>query len=212
MVLQADYFIISLQFWCNHGKGGAQRLPTPPPWPEPLEESPLTFDPSSFFFFKSIIFREGKAGREGEKHQCVIASHTPPHWRPGQQPRHVPWLGIEPATLWFIDWHSIHWATSARAVFVLKLWSSCYFSAKKILHWFSCLAIGSSPNSLPRQKRQRKKESLILVSAYFASPISLCFNHPEPCIQACSAVSSLCAFFSFAHAVVLLYFLYCTYA
>ena len=38
----------------------------------------MTFDPSSFFFFKSIIFREGKAGREGEKHQCVIASHTPP--------------------------------------------------------------------------------------------------------------------------------------
>ena len=22
-------------------------------------------------------------------------------WRPGLQPRHVPWLGIEPATLWF---------------------------------------------------------------------------------------------------------------
>ena len=23
------------------------------------------------------------------------------HWGPGLQPRHVPWLGIEPATLWF---------------------------------------------------------------------------------------------------------------
>ena len=24
-----------------------------------------------------------------------------PHWGPGLQPRHVPQLGIEPATLWF---------------------------------------------------------------------------------------------------------------
>ena len=24
-----------------------------------------------------------------------------PHWGPGPQPRHVPWLGIELATLWF---------------------------------------------------------------------------------------------------------------
>ena len=24
-----------------------------------------------------------------------------PYWGPGLQPRHVPWLGIEPATLWF---------------------------------------------------------------------------------------------------------------
>ena len=38
-----------------------------------------------------------------------------PTWGPGPQPRHVPWLGIEPATLWFAGWHSIHWATPARA-------------------------------------------------------------------------------------------------
>ena len=32
-------------------------------------------------FFKSFylfIFREGKGGREGEKHQCVVASQVPP--------------------------------------------------------------------------------------------------------------------------------------
>ena len=34
----------------------------------------------------------------------------------GLQPKHVLWLGIEPATLWFADWHSIHWATPARAL------------------------------------------------------------------------------------------------
>ena len=38
-----------------------------------------------------------------------------PYWGPCPQPRHVPWLGIEPETLLFRGRHSIHWATSARA-------------------------------------------------------------------------------------------------
>ena len=29
---------------------------------------------------------------------CLLCT---PYWGPGLQPRHVPWLGIEPATLWF---------------------------------------------------------------------------------------------------------------
>ena len=43
-----------------------------------------------------FIFRErGRGGeKEGEKHQCVLASHTPPQGSglqgPGLQPRHVP--------------------------------------------------------------------------------------------------------------------------
>ena len=45
---------------------------------------------------------------------CGCLSHTP-KLGPGLQPRHVPWLGIEPATLWFAGWHAIHWATPARA-------------------------------------------------------------------------------------------------
>ena len=36
-------------------------------------------------------------------------------WGPGLQPRHVPWLEIELATLWFTGWCSIHWAAPARA-------------------------------------------------------------------------------------------------
>ena len=39
-----------------------------------------------------------------------------PNWGPSLQPRHVPWLEIEPTTLWFTVWHSIHWATPARAI------------------------------------------------------------------------------------------------
>ena len=86
----------------------------------------LTFTSTNKLFilmcFKKILFiyfrQRGKEGeREGEKHQRVVASHTFPPlgtW-PGPQPRHVPWLGIEPATLWFTGQHSVHWATPARA-------------------------------------------------------------------------------------------------
>ncbi|KAF6088501.1 hypothetical protein HJG60_008324 [Phyllostomus discolor] len=49
----------------------------------------------SFLRFYLFIFREGREGdREREKHQCVVAGVH------GLQPRHVPRLGIEPATLW----------------------------------------------------------------------------------------------------------------
>ena len=44
---------------------------------------------------------------------CGCLSHAP-NWGPGLQPRHVPWLGIEPATPCFAGWHSIHWATPTR--------------------------------------------------------------------------------------------------
>ena len=75
--------------------------------------------PSISFYFKRFylfVFRERgrEREREGEKHY-VVASHAPPHWGPALQPRHVPWLGIEPVTLLFASWHSIHWATPARA-------------------------------------------------------------------------------------------------
>ena len=46
--------------------------------------------------------------REGEKHQCVVTSWMSPNWGLGLQPRHVPQLGIELATLWFTGWQSNH--------------------------------------------------------------------------------------------------------
>ena len=49
--------------------------------------------------------------REGEKHQCVVASHTPPTGDVAHNPHMCARLGIEPAILWFSGWHSIHWAT-----------------------------------------------------------------------------------------------------
>ena len=43
---------------------------------------------------------------------CLLCA---PYWGPGLQPKHVPWLGIEPATLWFTSRRPTHWATPARA-------------------------------------------------------------------------------------------------
>ena len=59
----------------------------------------------------SLFFPFKKRGRETSL--CGCLSHAP-HRGPGPQPRHAPWLGIEPATLWFPGQHSIHWATPAR--------------------------------------------------------------------------------------------------
>ena len=68
-----------------------------------------------FWRFYLFIFREWgrEGGGEGEKHQYVVASHAP---APGDLAPHsgrVPWLGIEPVTLWFSGLHSNHWATPA---------------------------------------------------------------------------------------------------
>ena len=52
---------------------------------------------------------------------CACPLHTP-YWGRCLQPRHVLWLGIEPATLWFSGRHSIHWATPAGA-HPVKFWS-----------------------------------------------------------------------------------------
>ena len=51
-----------------------------------------------------IYFRErGKEGeREGEKHQ-LVASRTCSYMWLNLKPRHVPWLGIEPATFHFVE-------------------------------------------------------------------------------------------------------------
>ena len=87
--------------------------------PYPLSENKQTF----FKDFILFIFRQrGREGeREGEKSQCVVASRAPPTGDLAHNPvRHVPWLGIKPATLWFSGRCSIHWATPARATKLLQ--------------------------------------------------------------------------------------------
>ena len=70
-----------------------------------------------------FIFRE-REGRERGRETSMCERHmdrlppTGPQLGPGPQPRHVPRLGIEPATLWFTGQHSIHSATPATATTV----------------------------------------------------------------------------------------------
>ena len=49
--------------------------------------------PISFFFLRSLFtyfYREGKGGRKGEKHQCVVASCAPPTVNPACNPHTCP--------------------------------------------------------------------------------------------------------------------------
>ena len=53
----------------------------------------------SFFFFFLRFYLFIQRRRQGEKETSWFGclSHAP-YWGPGLQPRHVPWLGIKPAT------------------------------------------------------------------------------------------------------------------
>ena len=85
-----------------------------------------------FFFKKDFISlfldRGEEKKKERETTRCGCLSHAP-YWGPGPQPRHVPWLGIEQATLWFAGQHSIHWATPSREYFFL------YFTSSSFQNW-----------------------------------------------------------------------------
>ena len=108
-------FLLLFKYSCLHFP-----LTTPPTLnPPPLWLCPCVLYTCILGFFKRfylLVFRQrGREGkREGEKHQCVIASCTP-CWGPGLQPRDVLWLGIEPATLWFTSWCPVNWTTPTRA-------------------------------------------------------------------------------------------------
>ena len=56
-----------------------------------------------------FIFREGKGRREREKHQCVVASCTPPTGDLAHNPGMCPDRELNRlATLWFTGRHLIH--------------------------------------------------------------------------------------------------------
>ena len=59
-------------------------------------------------FYLFIYFLEGKGGRKRRRETsvCGCLSHAP-YWGPGQQLRHVPWLGLEPSTSCLAGLHSI---------------------------------------------------------------------------------------------------------
>ena len=96
--------------------------------------------------FYLFIFRkrgwEGERERETWMYGCVLCA---PYWGVGLQPRHVPWLGIKPATPWFAGRCLIHWATPTSAkmtkllrhTLVQRLWTSALLPNSPGLnfHW-----------------------------------------------------------------------------
>ena len=93
-------------------------------------------------FLNDFIYLFLDTGREGErqeeKHQCEreasvgCLSHSPNQGP--TQPRHVPWPGIELATLWFASQHSIHWVPQARAVSWLFMTNMYFYES--INSWY----------------------------------------------------------------------------
>ena len=78
----------------------------------------------NFFYFNIYLSLEKGEEREKERERNIDVREIhwligfflhSPNWGPGPEPRHVPWPGIKPVTLWFAGWYSIHWATPARA-------------------------------------------------------------------------------------------------
>ena len=80
----------------------------------------MAFISTFFTRFLKNLYLERAEGKEKERERNIkvwlplMHPHCP-NRGPGPQPRHVPWLGIKPTTLWFAGQHSIHWATPARA-------------------------------------------------------------------------------------------------
>ena len=104
-----------------------------------LEKKLATGFLAILFFFKILfIFRGGEGRRKGgrETSICGCLLHTP-SWGPSPPPRHVPWLGIKPATLWLADQHSVHWATPARAswLFLPASQTGCYCGSWVLASW-----------------------------------------------------------------------------
>ena len=72
----------------------------PTKWASPVRVKPFLF-PKVLFIYLFLERGKGagkKRGRETSVCGCLLHSSQ---WGPGPQPRLVPWLGMEPATLWF---------------------------------------------------------------------------------------------------------------
>ena len=59
-------------------------------------------------FIYLFIFRQREKEEEGEKHQCVVASHVPPIGDLAHNPGMCPDWESNLATHWFAGQHSIH--------------------------------------------------------------------------------------------------------
>ena len=124
--------------------------------------------PAKLWFLKGFyLLLERREGREKERERNINAWLPflhPLHWGPGPQPRHVPWLEIEPATLWFTGQHSILWATPVRAnVWFLSL-CSCLYQQKILFSTY--IGINKIINEITCRKIKRQVQWYIIYQNY----------------------------------------------
>ena len=143
----------------------------------------------SFLEFILFYFLERGEGREKERERNVICGCPlcAPYWEPGLQLRHMPWLGITLATLWFTGQHSIQWATPAKAklvnfyVAVLFYWLCCYgcsdISPVPSLHKAHPTPSGNPPTIVdPNSYQNKRKLSSLYISCSEVFLLWICFS------------------------------------
>ena len=112
------------------------------------------FEVIYIFCFKDFIYlflERGEGRKRGKETPVCGCLSSTPYWGPGLQPRHVPWLGIEPVTLWFAGWCSIPWAPPGRAIYIFLLPSAVYPTfGGSVMKW---MCFGGLPQALPRTHR-----------------------------------------------------------
>ena len=144
-----------------------------------LIDGPCTNKVGTFFFLRFYLFislEEGEGReKEREKNINVWLPLACPFRGPGPQPRYVPWLGIEPATLCFAGRRSIHWATPAGAeIFLLR---------KLKIHLESVLGLSlarEEPSGLrgTAGRRQLTVWSTMVTAHTRIDPLTLPTGHP----------------------------------
>ena len=66
----------------------------------------ISKNPLIFIFLKILfIFREKE--KEGDKHQCVVATHGPPTWDQFAATQACALTGNRTGTLWSVGWDSV---------------------------------------------------------------------------------------------------------
>ena len=80
-----------------------------------------SYGSSMFNIIYLFIFREEGKEKERERNINVWLPLAHPPLGTWPKPRHGPWPGMDPVTLWFAGLCSVRWATPARAIFnILK--------------------------------------------------------------------------------------------
>ena len=107
----------------------------------------------------------GERGGQGEKHQCVVASHVPPSQYLARNPGMCPdW----DSTPWFAGQRSTHGATPARAVYLF--YRSCFLvSFLQTLHQ----ALGLNETTTPPPSQPSLPTFLIVFFAIALVIVSL---------------------------------------